>query len=428
MKILSPNSQEFEEILLKRKRYSVSSELFNRVAEIIQDVRGSGDEALCRLTEKFDNYSLNSNKIKLSENEIDVNVSQPLETAISQAAENIRAFHEKQMKKEWTDESQAGGSFGEIVRPVDRAGIYVPAGTAPLVSTVLMTVIPAQVAGVKEICVATPPDSFGDVNNGILTACKACGVSEIYRIGGAQAVAALAFGTNSVKPVDVIAGPGNKYVTEAKRQVFGCVGVDLIAGPSESLIIVDDSAVPEYVAADILSQAEHLDSSTYLVSVSKSFTRKVGSAIKKLLESEFQYDKINEAVDSRLFAVNVESLDDAAEISNLIAPEHLQIITKKNTAVLKNILHAGAVFLGNYSPVPLGDFVAGPSHVLPTGGAARYMSGLSTDVFVKRMAVMECSKKSFAGMADSIAEFGKTEKLPAHEFTATIRKFNFHEA
>jgi len=285
-----------------------------------------------------------------------------------------------------------------------------------------MTVIPAQVAGVKEICIATPPDSYGDVNRGILAACKACGVSEIYRVGGAQAIAALAFGTNSVKPVDVIAGPGNKYVTEAKRQVYGFVGVDLIAGPSESLIIVDDSAVPEYVAADILSQAEHLDSSTYLVSVSKSFTEKVVSAINKFLKSEFQDNKIYEAVDSRLFAVNVESLDDAAKISNLIAPEHLQIITKKNAAVLKNILHAGAVFLGNYSPVPLGDFVAGPSHVLPTGGSARYMCGLSTDVFVKRMAVMECSKKSFAGMADSIVEFGKTEKLPAHEFTAKIRR------
>ena len=423
MEILAPKSKKIEEIILKRKHYSVSSELFNQVSDFINDVRNNGDDALCRLTEKFDGFALKPKKIKLSKKELDVKISSGMEKAIQLSIKNIRDFHQKQLRKESTDKSPADGTFGEIFRPVDRAGIYVPAGTAPLVSTVLMTVIPAQVAGVKEICVVSPPGKNGKLNDGIIAACNACGITEIYRVGGAQAIAALAFGTNSIKPVDVIAGPGNKYVTEAKRQVYGFAGIDLIAGPSESLIIADDSANPEFVAADILSQAEHHDSSTYLVSVSESFTEKVGNTIEKLLKSEFKNNKIDEKVGARIFAVNVKSLDDAANFSNLIAPEHLQIITKINEKVLKNIKHAGAVFLGNFAPVPFGDFVAGPSHVLPTGGAARYMSGLSTDVFVKRMAVMECSKKAFGNMADAIVEFGKIEQLPAHEFTATIRKF-----
>ncbi len=424
MKILSPKSKKIEEIILKRKHYSVSSELFNQVSDFINDVRNNGDDAICRLTEKFDGFALEPKKIKLSKKELDVKISSSMEKAIQLSIKNIRDFHKKQLRKEWIDKSPAEGTFGEIIRPVDRAGIYVPAGTAPLVSTVLMTVIPAQVAGVKEICVVSPPDKNGKVNDGIIAACNACGITEIYRVGGAQAIAALAFGTNSIKSVDVIAGPGNKYVTEAKRQVYGFAGIDLIAGPSESLIIADDSANPEFVAADILSQAEHHDSSTYLVSVSESFTEKVNTTISKLVNFGIPDSKINNIDESRIFAVNVKSLGDAADFSNLIAPEHLQIITENNEAVLKNIYHAGAIFLGNFAPVPFGDFVAGPSHVLPTGGAARYMSGLSTDVFVKRMAVMECSKKAFENMADAIVEFGKTEQLPAHEFTATIRKEN----
>ena len=418
MEILTLKNKIIQEIILKRKHYSVSTELFNQVADLILDVRSNGDSALCRLTEKFDIFPLKPNEIKLSKKEREVTISSSMQRAIKLSIKNIRDFHKKQMRKNWKDKSPAEGDYGEIVRSVDRAGIYVPAGTAPLVSTVLMTVIPAQVAGVKEICVVSPPDKNGKVNDGIIAACNALGIKEIYRVGGAQAIAALAFGTNSIKPVDVIAGPGNKYVTEAKRQVYGFVGIDLIAGPSESLIIVDDSANPEFVAADILSQAEHHDSSTCLVSLSESFTEKVDKSIKKFLESQFN----NKIVVPKILAVNVKSFDEATDLSNLIAPEHLQIITKNNEKVLDNVKHAGAVFVGNFAPVPFGDFVAGPSHVLPTGGAARYMSGLSTDVFVKRMAVMECSKKAFNNMADAIVEFGKTEKLPAHEFTATIRK------
>ena len=423
MKHIEAWSCEFTGMVARRRTEAADPAVRSAVAAILEDVRREGDAALCRLTNKFDHYALAPGAIRLADAERESMVRGDVETAIATAIGNIRFFHEHQMRQEWHRKSPSGGRVGEVFRPVDRAGIYVPGGTAPLLSTVLMAVIPAQVAGVAEICVATPPGRDGKVNAGILAACRACGIAEIYRIGGAQAIAALAYGSASVKPVDVIAGPGNAYVTEAKRQVFGTVGIDLLAGPSESMVIIDDSADPALVAADILSQAEHHGSATYLVSVPGMIVDQVEAHIHALLSTTFKDAAgLAAAVGERLVAVHANSVEAAAEVANAIAPEHLQIMTRDNAAVLRHVRHAGAVFLGPYAPVPLGDFVAGPSHVLPTGGAARFMSGLSTDVFRKRIAVMEETKESFGRLAPAIEAFGTAEQLPAHAHTAAVRR------
>ena len=415
------NKNNLAEIINARNDDIAPDNLRTTVSEMISAVRKNSDAALCDLTKKFDDYDLSPEKIILKGNELDVNCDNELIEALIEAAGNIRDYHEKQKRNEWFIENNNGTKLGEIVRPVDRAGLYVPAGTAPLVSTVLMTVIPAQVAGVKEICVTTPPDKNGNVNPGILAACKICGVNEIYRLGSAWAIAALAFGTDSVKKVDVIAGPGNRFVTEAKRQLYGYVGIDLIAGPSESLIIADDSANPKWVAADILSQAEHAGSTTFLISDSPAVLDSIKKSIDELLETTLTAETLKKAVEERLTAIIVNSISEAAELSNKIAPEHLQIITKDNEKILGDIRNAGAVFLGSYSPVPLGDFCAGPSHVLPTAGAARFMSGLSTDTFIKRMGVINYSKKSFDKINKTMQIIAEKEQLPAHKFTAEVR-------
>ncbi len=408
--------------LVQQQRELAPPELRATVADIIAAVRTRGDAALCELTHTLDRCTLTPERLRVAPDELAaLSLDAELDAALRLAMANVRAFHEQHMRRAWRDTNPCGGSVGEVFRPVARAGVYVPGGTAPLLSTVLMTVIPAQVAGVHEICVATPPGPGGAVNPGILAACRACGITEIYRVGGAQAIAALAFGTAAIQPVDVIAGPGNRYVTEAKRQVFGYVGIDLLAGPSESMIILDDSAEPALAAIDILSQAEHHESATYLVGLSGLALDRVEAHIYALLETTLRDEHLRRAVHERLVAVHAASPAQAADVANAIAPEHLQIITRDNEGVLQHVRNAGAVFLGPWAPVPLGDFAAGPSHVLPTAGAARCMSGLGTDVFLKRMAVMECTRESFARMAPAIEAFGRAEQLPAHALTATMR-------
>ena len=255
----------------------------------------------------------------------------------------------------------------------------------------------------------------------ILAACKACGVTEIYRGHGPSLIAAMAFGTDTIKKVDVIAGPGSAAVTETKRQVYGYVALDLVAGPSESMIVIDDGSDPELVAADIISQAEHHGSSTYIVSLSGLTLDRVDAHISSLLTTRFTDESICTSASQNLTGIHAKSLQEAVKVIDLIAPEHLQLVTEHNDELLAQLNHAGAVFLGPYAPVPLGDFIAGPSHVLPTGGTARYMSGLSTDVFIKRMSIMSCSHESFGRMAESLATFGRAEQLPAHEYTAQVR-------
>jgi len=413
---------EFNELVARRRQEYAASEIRNAVSAIIEDVRARGDEAVCALTERFDRCVLAPDDLRLAPERITAAIDPALERAIAQAAANIRFFHERQLRRDWREQNAQGGCVGEVFRPVRRAGMYVPAGTAPLISTVLMTVIPAQVAGVADICVTTPPRPDGSVNPGILAACHACGITELYRVGGAQAIAALAFGTAHIPRVDVIAGPGNKYVTEAKRQVVGAVGIDLLAGSSESMIILDEQADPAWVAADILSQAEHVDSVTYLVAAAGMIMDRTTAHIFALLNGALANAALLTAVRERLVVIHTQSLDEAADVANVIAPEHLQIVTRDNARVLARVRNAGAVFLGPYAPVPLGDFVAGPSHVLPTGCTAGFMSGLGTDVFRKRMAVMECDAAAFARMADAIDAFARAEQLPAHAYTATVRR------
>lgn len=422
MQRVEAGSAAWAALVAQRRRELAPPELRAAVADIIAAVRDRGDAALCEFSQRFDRCTLSPAQLRVTPGELAAApLDAQLERALHMTIEHVRAFHERQHRSAWQAANPAGGSVGEIVRPVARAGVYVPGGTAPLLSTVVMTVVPAQVAGVQDICVATPPAPDGSVNAGILAACRACGITEVYRVGGAHAIAALAFGTQHIAPVDVIAGPGNRYVTEAKRQVFGYVGIDLLAGPSESMIIMDDSAEPAHVAVDLLSQAEHHGSATYLVGLSGLALDRVETHIFALLESALRDEELRRAVQERVVAIHARSPEQAADVANAIAPEHLQIITRDNHAVLQHVRNAGAIFLGPWAPVPLGDFVAGPSHVLPTNGAARYMSGLSTDTFMKRMAVMECTAESFARMAPAITAFGRAEQLPAHALTATLR-------
>ena len=421
MKIIE-TKEALEELLRERKGSRPSQKLKEIVSSIIKSVIKEGDAAICEYTAQFDKCELSPSKLKVSKREIENAKCPPdLEKAILHSAESIRAFHEHQLRSPWRAKAPFGGEFGEVYRPVERAGVYVPAGTAPLVSSVLMSVIPAQVAGVKSICLATPCNSEGKVNPGILAACKILNVTELYRGHGPSLVAAMCLGTRAIPKVDVIAGPGSAAVTEMKRQLFGAVNVDLIAGPSESLIIADESAEPRIVAADIMSQAEHHGSRTYIVTTSKKMAEKIFAEVSALNKKELAGAVEKEGLEN-MNAVVVKDLKEAAAISNAIAPEHLQIITENDEKVLALIKNAGAVFLGKWTPVPMGDFAFGPSHVLPTGAAAAFMSGLSTATFLKRMSVMKADETGFANMSKTMEVFSKYELLPAHGFTSTVRK------
>ena len=409
-------------LLQARLQFKPAEKLSATVREIIERVAKEGDAAVCDYTEKFDKCELNPKDLKLTKKKISgASCPDDLALAIEKSIKAVRAFHEKQLRAPWLAKGPFGGEFGEVYRPVSRAGIYVPAGTAPLVSSVIMSVIPAQVAGVESICVATPCDAEGNVNPGILAACKALNITEVYRGHGPSLVAAMCLGTHDIPKVDVIAGPGSAAVTEMKRQLFGVVAVDLIAGPSESLIIADETANPKYVAADILSQAEHHGSQTYIITTSLTAAKTFSAEIEALLNGALK-GAVEQASLEKLSIVVVKDLARAVEIANEIAPEHLQIMTADDEKTLAGIKCAGAVFLGPYTPVPMGDFAFGPSHVLPTGAAARFMSGLSTATFTKRVGVMRADRSGYEAMAETIETFAKYEKLPAHGFTSTVRK------
>ncbi len=374
-------------------------------------------------TKKFDNFELNKDNILLSKEEIEsayAKVPQSTLKALRAAKENITAYHKRRMVKDSFFEDGGAGT-GVIYRPVERAGIYVPGGKAAYPSTVLMCAVPAIVAGVKEIVMVTPPGKF--LNEFTIAAAKECGIEKIYRVGGAQAIAALAYGTESVLKADVITGPGNIFVAAAKKEIFGVAGIDMIAGPSEILIIADGSANPAFIAADMLSQAEHDElAMSLLITTEKMLADKVNAELIKQLEKLSRRGIADSSLKNYGAIVVCDNLDDACVLSNLIAPEHLELCVTDYEKVLKNVVNAGAIFIGNYSPEPLGDYYAGTNHVLPTGGSARFSSALGVENYLKKISVIKYSKEALLKAADDIILLAGTEELTAHAESVRIRR------
>ena len=404
MKLLRLSSKQMAKI------YDRSSfrnrRLQSTVRKIVEDVRLNGDEAVLKYTKKFDGVSLKARQMKISESETSgafQDIDPKFISALKAVIENITKFYSKRARKSWRMRSDDGAVLGQICRPIEKVGVYVPSGTVPLVSSVYMTVLPARIAGVKEIYLVTPPNKYKSINPHILAVANLLKVNGIYKAGGAQGIAALAFGTKTIPKVDKIVGPGNQYVTEAKRQVFGYVDIDMVAGPTELVIIANRYANPEYIKSDLEAQGEHYRGYPILITESK----KMAKAFK------------NDPMDG--YVILVRNMDEAAEVSNRIAPEHLQIMVKRPQRLLKKITNAGAIFVGNYTPTAVGDYVAGPSHVLPTGGTARFFSGLGIDDFIKSSHMLSYSKRSLEKVKDYIEIISKLEGLSKHMESVDVR-------
>ncbi|MBQ2748272.1 MAG: histidinol dehydrogenase [Clostridia bacterium] len=394
------------------------------VADVIARVRAEGDKALYDYTERFDGVKLSS--LEVSEEEMEealASVEEDFKEVLTKAAENIRAFHEKQVRSSFVTTEKDGVVLGQKVSAIEKVALYVPGGTAPLSSTVLMDAIPAKIAGCREIIMTTPPGRDGKINPSILAAAKTAGVTRIFKMGGAQAIAALAYGTESVPAVDKIVGPGNAFVAEAKRQVYGKVSIDMIAGPSEILIVADGKSNPKYIAADLLSQAEHdKNASAVLVTDSMAFALAVQEALEVALEALPRKEIARASVEKNGKIIVAEgNLDQAIEIANEIAPEHLELSVDNPFDYLQKVRHAGSIFMGRYCPESLGDYLAGPNHTLPTGGSARHSSPLSVDDFVKKSQFIYYTKEALARDADQVALFARKEELEAHARSALVR-------
>lgn len=394
------------------------------VKRIISDVREKDDNALSYYSEKFEGVALTANDFRVKEEEIEEaygKVSSGFLRAIRSARENIKLFQEHIRMHEPEPFYSKGTRITVTYDPIENVGLYIPGGSASYPSTVLMNAIPAKVAGVKNITVVSPPGKEGSLSPERLVACKESEVDEIYKIGGVHAVAALAFGTKTVRKVDMIVGPGNLYVALAKKEVFGHVGIDILAGPSEVLIIADQSANPVFIAADLLSQAEHAPGISILVTDSETFANDVLRETDRQLLNVPRSDSIKESLTKFGIILITKDLDEAIAVTNTLAPEHLQIVTKNDESVLSGIKHAGAIFLGPYSPVAVGDYIAGPSHVLPTGSTARFFSGLSVNDFLKRKSIMTNTKHDLASLADDIITISEAEGLWAHAQSVRVR-------
>lgn len=396
------------------------------VTDIIENVREKGDKALFEYGEKFDRASLSSLEVTDAEIEEAFNLVEPRFIEIlCQAAENIREFHKKQVRNSFVVNETEGVVTGQKVTPIEKVGLYVPGGTAAYPSTVLMDSIPAKIAGCDYICITTPPSADGKVNPVILAAAKIAGVDKIFKVGGAQAVAALAYGTETVKKVDKIVGPGNAFVAEAKRQVFGRVSIDMIAGPSEILVIADGKSDPAFVAADLLSQAEHdKNASAVLVTDSYELAEKVAKEIENQLKQLSREEIARVSVDNNGKIIVAENLEDVFAVANEIAPEHLELCVDNPFDYLDKIKNAGSIFMGRYCPEALGDYFAGPNHTLPTSGTARFSSPLSVDDFVKKSQFVYYSKNALDKVAGDVAFFAEKEGLTAHAKSAIIRSEN----
>lgn len=401
---------------------------YDQVVKILDDVRKNGDEALVRYTRQFDCPDFTINQLKLSLEEIEAAVADIDKSAITSldvAASQIEAFHRNQTSRSWFSTHQNGTILGQMVHPVDVAGIYVPGGkggTTPLVSTVLMCAIPAKIAGVPRIIMVTPPMKNGKINPYLMVAAAKAGVNEIYRVGSAWAIGAMAYGTQTIPKVNVIVGPGNIYVTLAKKIVSGTVGIDMIAGPSEILVLADDSAVPEFIAADLLSQAEHDPlSSAILITPSEPLATSVLSELNTQLQSLDRSDIAKKSLENFGAIFLTSDIDTAIDLANQIAPEHLELQISEPFNYIGQIRHAGAVFIGNYTPEPIGDYIAGPNHVLPTSGTAKFSSALSVDHFIKKTSMIYYSKSAFIKQAQDVIQLATLEGLSAHANSVHIR-------
>jgi len=426
MKILDSKQKD---IVAELKRLidrgeTATEEVAAAVKEVIERVRKAGDPAVLAYTEKFDRVKLTLKDIRVTQDEMKdayTRVDPKKVDALKLAARNIRSFHEKQKISSWVSQEADGVILGQLARPIRSAGVYVPGGKACYPSSVLMNVIPAKVAGVEQLVMCSPVPG-GALNPYILVAADIAGVSEIYKIGGAQAIAALAYGTATVPKVDKIVGPGNIYVATAKRYVFGQVDIDMIAGPSEVLVIADDSADPSFVAADLLSQAEHDElASAILVTTSRNMAEKADAEVERQMASLIRKEIARKAIDRFGAIVIVETLQEAAEVSNAIAPEHLELSVEKPFELLALIRNAGAIFLGHFTPESVGDYVAGPNHVLPTGGTARFFSPLSTDSFMKKSSLIFYTQEGLDKVGDAVMQIADVEGLEAHGNTIRVR-------
>ena len=420
----SSNLKEVCELLGLRGKMDLGP-VIETVSAVIDDIRENGDAAVSKYTKKFDGCDIDSSNILVTKEEIDramAEVEPELLEVIKKAAANIRAFHEKQKEEGFMMDVAMGSKIGVRVRPLRIAGIYVPGGTAPLPSTVLMDVIPASVAGVGRVVFCTPPRKDGTIAPVILAAATIAGADEIYKVGGAQAIAAMAYGTETIPRVDKICGPGNIYVNTAKRLVFGQVDIDMFAGPSEILIIADETAVPEFVAADMLSQAEHDKiASAIVLTTSKELADKVYEAVDRRSEKSLRKDILEKSLATYCAIISCDSLDTAIAFSEELAPEHLELCVRDAEKVVDRIDNAGAVFLGNYTPEPLGDYFAGPNHTLPTSGTARFFSPLNTGDFYKKMSVLNYNEESLRECYKDVARFADSEGLECHASAVRVR-------
>jgi len=424
VKLTDETKNNILEDLLKRSPNSYGK-FEAAVNDILLNVRTNKDEAFFKYTKDFDKADINASNIVVTKDEIEeayTKVDPALVDVIRKSLKNIKEYHEKQKQYSWFDSKPDGTILGQKVTPLARAGVYVPGGKAAYPSSVLMNVVPAKVAGVEQIIMCTPPDHEGKVYPTTLVAANEAGVDVVYKAGGAQAIAAMAYGTESIPKVDKICGPGNIYVALAKKAVFGYVSIDSVAGPSEILVIADETANPRYVAADLLSQAEHDEmASAILITTSSELANKVSAEIDGFLKELSRSEIISKSLDNYGYILLVDDINEAVSVANDIASEHLEIVTKDPFNVMTKIKNAGAIFLGEYSSEPLGDYFAGPNHVLPTNGTAKFFSALSVDDFIKKSSIISYSREALEAIHNDIENFAAAEHLTAHANSIKVR-------
>ena len=427
MRIVELNETTKKDILTNLLKRSPDNygEYETIVKDIVEDVHINGDKALFAYTEKFDKAKIDASNVKVTKEEIEeayAQVDEHLLGIIRKAIVNIKEYHEKQKQYSWFDSKNNGSMLGQKVTPIEKAGVYVPGGKAVYPSSVLMNVIPAKVAGVEEIIMTTPCNSEGKVYPMTLVAANEAGVDTIYKAGGAQAIAALAYGTESIPKVDKIVGPGNIFVALAKRTVFGHVSIDSVAGPSEILVLADETANPRFIAADLLSQAEHDEmASAILITTSKELAEKVSAQVEVFIEELSRTEIMRKSIDNYGYILVAKDMEEAIATANEIASEHLEIVTANPFDVMTKIKNAGAIFLGEYSSEPLGDYFAGPNHVLPTNGTAKFFSPLSVDDFIKKSSIIYYSREALEPVYKDIVDFAKSEQLTAHANSTSVR-------